>query len=91
MSDNARFRQVMLPDAKICPGKILPMVVQAHSETMKDSNPDWVSLAFKVFLFVLPPTLIEQFNPRGHSTLYGASLIVGALLQALFPPHRYRF
>jgi hypothetical protein len=63
----------------------------AQAPPIENTKPDWLSSAFKVFLFVLPPTLVGQFFPRGHYMLYGVSLIVGALLQALFPPHKYRF
>ena len=56
----------------------------------KNTKPDNISVIFKIVLFVLPPTLAEQFNPHGHK-LYSISLIGGTLLQALVPPHKYRF
>jgi hypothetical protein len=58
---------------------------------MNDTKPDWLSSAFKSFAFIMPPTVIAQIYPRGHHALYGVSLIFGALLQALYPPHKYRF
>lgn len=52
--------------------------------------PDAISSTFKIFLFVIPPTLVEQAFPQRHWMLFGASFIVGALLQALWPPRTYR-
>jgi hypothetical protein len=55
-----------------------------------NTKPDGSSSTFKIILFVLPPILAEQFRPHDN-TLWGISFVLGALLQALVPPHRYRF
>jgi len=55
-----------------------------------DTKPDGPSSTVKIILLVLPPTLVVQFRPHDN-TLWGLSFVFGALLQALVPPHRYRF
>jgi hypothetical protein len=42
-----------------------------------------ISSTFKMFLFVIPRTLVGKFLPHGHWVLFGASFIGGALLQTL--------
>jgi hypothetical protein len=61
-----------------------------QTDTEQSTQPDWISSAIKIFLFVIPSTVVAQYFPRGHQLLFGGSFIVGALLQALFPPRTYR-
>ena len=57
-----------------------------ETDAQQSTALDWISLTFKIFYFLIPPTLVETFFPHGHYVLYGASFIGGALLQALWPP-----
>jgi hypothetical protein len=57
----------------------------------ENAKPHGVSSWIKVFLAILPLTLVVQIYPHGHHVLRGTSMILGALLQALCPPHGYRF
>lgn len=77
------------------------MTTEAHSDSLesapspaaditKNGKPDLLSSALKVLLFSLPPTLVEEFHLHSHGTMYGLSLVAGALLQTLIPPHTYR-
>jgi len=61
-----------------------------ETDAQQSTALDWISLTFKIFYFLIPPTLVETFFPHGHYVLYGASFIGGALLQALWPPRTYR-
>jgi hypothetical protein len=62
-------------------------VDNAAQKTRTEENLVWI---IKTVLFVMPPTIVNQFAPR-HFLLFGASLIFGALLQAVVPPRRYKF
>ena len=61
-----------------------------ETDAIQSTAPDGISSTFKIVLFVIPPTLAEKLFPHGHWVLFGASLIGGALLQALWPPRTYR-
>lgn len=50
---------------------------------------DGVTHAVKVFLFAMPPTIVAHLDRSdNYRWAFGASLIAGALLQSIIPPHR---
>ena len=61
-----------------------------ETDTRQATAPDSFSSTFKIFLFVLPSTLVEHIFGHGHWVLFGLSFVAGAVLQALFPPRKYR-
>ena len=61
-----------------------------ETDALQPVTPDGVSSALKVLLFATAPTLIGKLFPHGHWVLFGASFIIGALLQTLIPPRAYR-
>jgi hypothetical protein len=57
--------------------------------TGKTASGNGVTHALKVYLFCVPPALVAQLDRTdSHRWAFGASLIVGALLQSTIPPHR---
>lgn len=77
------------------------MTTEAHSGSFesapgpaadftKNGKAGLLSSALKVLLFSLPPTLVEEFHFHNHRAVYGLSLVAGAILQTLIPPHTYR-
>lgn len=49
---------------------------------------NWI---IKLLLFAIPPTFVAKFFPHGHHILFGSSFVVGALLQTIVPPRKYKF
>jgi hypothetical protein len=82
---------VTLCSARLCLKGCLNLTAEVHPMSTENAKPAGFSSVFKIFLFALPPTLVSEFSPHGHHVLYGASLVLGALLQAVIPPHMYRF
>jgi hypothetical protein len=62
-----------------------------ETDTTQSTAPDGISSTLKIFLFIIPSMLAQMLFPHGHWALFGVSFIVGALLQALWPPRTYKF
>jgi len=50
-----------------------------------------IRILLKAVVFTLPATLLPYVRPVHSHTLFGLTLILGVLLQALIPPRRKGF
>jgi hypothetical protein len=52
-----------------------------------NTGPDFMGV-LKIVVFVLPPTVLPRIFPAHDRAVFGLSLVLGAILQALIPPRK---
>lgn len=52
-----------------------------------NTGPDFAGVV-KIVVFVLPPTVLPRLFAAHERTVFGLSLVLGAILQALIPPRK---